>query len=71
MRAYGVQLTSSSTWLPATPNSGTSLVFDYQNPGGGGYRFNLKTSGLANGNYVLGYTIGSDTTVYTISFTVN
>ncbi|PYQ28513.1 MAG: hypothetical protein DMF56_14840 [Acidobacteria bacterium] len=69
--AYGVRLTSSSTWLPATPNSGTSLLFDYQSSGGGSYRFNLKTSGLAAGNYVLGYTIGSDTTVYTISFTVN
>ena len=69
--AYGVRLTSSATWLPATPNSGTSLLFDYQNSGGGSYRFNLKTTGLAPGNYVFGYTVGNDTTVYTISFTVN
>jgi hypothetical protein len=66
--AYGVRLVTSSTWLPANSNGNQGPAFQYQN--NGGYQFTLQTNGLAAGNYVFGYTVGADTTIYTISFTV-
>lgn len=68
--AYGVRLVSSVTWLPAQSNGNQGPIFDYQNAAGGSYQFTLKTTGLAAGNYVFGYKIGADATIYTISFTV-
>lgn len=65
--AYGVRLVTSSTWQPVPGNGGTS--FSYQNAQGGSYHFNLQANSLPAGNYVFGYTIGADTTIYTISFT--
>jgi len=66
--AYGVRLVTSSTWLPAPSNGNQGPLFQLQS--NGTYMFTLKTTGLAAGNYVFGYTIGADTTIYTISFTV-
>jgi len=66
--AYGVRLVTSSTWLPAASNGNQGPNFQFQS--NGTYQFTLQTSGLAAGNYVFGYTVGADTTVYTISFTV-
>lgn len=66
--AYGVQLVGSTTWQPAVSNGNQGPVFDFQN--NGTYMFTLKTNGLAAGNYVFGYTVGADTTIYTISFSV-
>jgi hypothetical protein len=65
--AYGVRLVTSSTWLPAQSNGNQGSNFQFQN--NGTYQFTLNTNGLAAGNYVFGYTVGSDTTIYTISFT--
>jgi hypothetical protein len=67
VKAYGVQLVGNTTWLPAPSNGNQSQFFDFQS--NGTYLFTLKTTGLAPGNYVLGYTVGNDTTIYTISFT--
>jgi len=68
--AYGVRLVTSSTWLPAQSNGNQGPIFDYQNASGGSYQFTLQSTGLAPGNYVFGYKIGADATIYTISFTV-
>jgi hypothetical protein len=65
--AYGVRLVTSSTWLPAQSNGNQGPNFQFQS--NGTYQFTLQTNGLAAGNYVFGYTVGADTTVYTISFT--
>jgi hypothetical protein len=61
---HGIRLVSSSTWQPWTPTA-----FEYQNAQGGSYRYNLQANPLPAGDYVLGYRIGNDATIYTISFT--
>jgi hypothetical protein len=66
--AYGVRLVTSSTWQPAVSNGNQGPNFQFQS--NGTYQFTLKTNGLAAGDYVFGYTVGADTTIYTISFSV-
>lgn len=69
--AYGYRLSSSPTWLPATPTGNNGMDFDFQNAGGGSYKFTLRTdSALAPGTYVLGYTIGADTTIHEVTFNI-
>lgn len=68
--AYGVRLTSSNTWLPAVSNGNQGLGFDFKNAQGGSYDFTLKTTGLAAGDYVLGYTVAGDPVIHTIPFAI-
>lgn len=67
--AYGVRLVSDTVWLPAeSTNSGTA--FRFQNAGGGSYLFNLKTTGLVSGSYVLGFRASGDSTIHEIPFSI-
>ncbi|HSP16264.1 MAG TPA: carboxypeptidase regulatory-like domain-containing protein [Thermoanaerobaculia bacterium] len=65
--AYGVQRIGSSTWLPAAPTGNNSPLFRSQN---GSYLFTLKTTGLASGDYVLGFTVNGDPTIHTVPFAI-
>lgn len=73
--AYGVRAANSSTWVPAEQSGGGSnpdLEFDFQNAGGGSYKFNLKTTGLAPGNYFFGFTVEGEPAgvIHEFAFTV-
>lgn len=68
--AYGVQLVGTTTWLPAPAPGNQGADFDFQNSSGGQYRFNLKTTGLAAGDYVLGFTVAGDPIIHTVPFTI-
>ncbi len=69
--AYGVRLTTSVTWLPAQSTGNGGTAFSFQNTQGGSYRFNLKTTGLAPGNYVLGFMVAGDPVLHEVPFTLN
>ena len=72
LSAYGIRLVSSSTWLPAQTTGNGDLEFDFQNAQSGSYKFNLKTTGVAPGNYVLGITIQGEPAgvIHEVPFTV-
>jgi hypothetical protein len=66
LTAYGFRLTSSVTWLPPNPTGN----LQFQNAQGGQYKYNLRTSGLAPGSYVFGFTVEGDPVIHEIPFTV-
>jgi hypothetical protein len=51
-------------------NPNNDFRFDPTLGSGGGYIFNLKTTGLATGSYTLNFTVGTDSTLYTAPFQV-
>jgi hypothetical protein len=54
---------------PQSPgNSNPGNLFTFNGGKGGGYEFDLKTTGMAAGNYVFYYKIGSDPTLYQLQF---
>ena len=55
--------------VKAKGNANPGNLFRYDDSLGG-YIFNLDTTGLAAGTYTLGYTIGTDPTVHTVTFTI-
>ncbi|HVR41660.1 MAG TPA: carboxypeptidase regulatory-like domain-containing protein [Thermoanaerobaculia bacterium] len=69
--AYGVRLTTSATWLPAQEaGGGSNLPLVFQNAGGGQYKYQLKTTGLAAGVYYFGFTIQNDPVIHLMQFTI-
>ncbi|HEV7920766.1 MAG TPA: carboxypeptidase regulatory-like domain-containing protein [Thermoanaerobaculia bacterium] len=69
--AYGVRLTSSSTYIAPETNGNGDLQFDFQNGGGASYKFNLSAKNLANGNYMLAFTVTNDPVIHEVAFTVS
>ena len=75
LHAVGVSLVTSETSGPAATDAGNSTPdsafrFDPSLGGTGGYRFNLKTDGLAPGTYRLSFTVGGDPHVYAAQFQI-
>jgi hypothetical protein len=50
------------------PNPDMDFRFGSTLGPGGGYIFNLKTTGLGSGNWVIQFTVGSDPTIHTLGF---
>ena len=69
--AYGVRSVTDPTWLPADTSGNGGSTFRFQTANGGQYQFNLKTTGLATGNYLFGYTVAGDPVIHTIPFSIN
>ncbi|HKO58750.1 MAG TPA: Ig-like domain-containing protein, partial [Thermoanaerobaculia bacterium] len=72
LTAYGIRLVSSSTWQAAQTTGNGDLEFDFQNAQSGAYKFNLKTTGVAPGSYVLGITVQGEPAgvIHEVPFTV-
>jgi hypothetical protein len=68
--AYGVRLTTSSTWIPVTSTGNSTTAFEYQSAQGGSYVYNLDTDGLAAGTYYFGFKVGNDPTIHTVTFSI-
>jgi hypothetical protein len=54
-----------------TANPGNNFRFDSTLGPRGGYIFNLNTSGLGKGKWVIQFVVGSDPTIYTLGFGIN
>ncbi|HYP52526.1 MAG TPA: hypothetical protein VEQ42_03240, partial [Pyrinomonadaceae bacterium] len=74
VQAAGVSLAPSGALGPVADagdaNAGQAFRFDPSLGSNGGYVFNLKTTGYAPGLYLLHFTIGGNTHVYTAQFRV-
>ncbi len=68
--AYGVRLVTSSTYLPPQANGNGGLQFDYQNAQGGSYKWNLSAKNLADGDYMLAFTVSGDPVIHEVPFKV-
>ena len=72
--AVGVALISTSVYGPVedagNANPDNNFRFDSTLTAGGGYVFNLKTTGLATGIYSLYFRVGSDPTLHAVQFQV-
>ena len=63
--------TSASETVNDSGNSNPDANFRFDaSLGGGGYIFNLKTTGLPTGTYKLGFTVDSDPGVHSVQFAV-
>jgi hypothetical protein len=64
--------TNASETINDAGNSNGDDNFRYEPTlgSGGGYIFNLKTTGLRTGSYLLGFTAGNDPAVHTVQFQV-
>jgi len=54
-----------------TANPNNNFRFDSTLGPSGGYIFNLNTSGLGEGNWVIQFTVGSDPTIQTLGFRID
>jgi hypothetical protein len=70
VRAYGVRNVNEVAWQPAEPSGDGGSLFLFQNANGGTYSFNLKTTGLPPGDYVLGFTADNDPVIHTVAFSL-
>ncbi|MDQ5837870.1 MAG: hypothetical protein M3379_13920, partial [Acidobacteriota bacterium] len=72
--AVGVALISTTVYGPVNDagnaNPDNNFRFDSTLTAGGGYVFNLKTTGLAAGVYNLYFRVGSDPTLHAVQFQV-
>ena len=68
--AYGVKSATGNVWLPVEQAGGSDLEFRFQNAQGGSYLFNLRTTGLTSGDWVLGFKAGADPTIHEIPFSL-
>jgi hypothetical protein len=72
--AVGVALVSTTAYGPVEDagdaNPDNNFRFDPTLTAGGGYVFNLKTTGLATGVYNLYFRVGSDPTLHAVQFQV-
>jgi hypothetical protein len=57
-----------STLAAADFNDAAKLIS--RTTAGGGYIFNLKTTGIPTGTYRLGFTVDADPAVYSVQFAV-
>jgi hypothetical protein len=74
VHALGVSPLTSTNYGPVNDagnsNPGQNFRYDPGLGAGGGYIFNLETTGFASGAYYLYFTVGSDTHVYTTQFQI-
>jgi hypothetical protein len=63
--------TSKPVVAAGTANPGNNFRFDSTLGPRGGYIFNLNTSGLGKGKWVIQFVVGSDPTIYTLGFGIN
>jgi hypothetical protein len=74
VHAVNVLQTSSSTTDPivsaGNANPDSDFRYDATQGPSGGYIFNLKTSGLGTGNYVIQFTVTGDPTLHSLAFGV-
>jgi len=69
--AYGISHDGGATWQPAVPSTGGPTFRFVAGDDDGNYRFNLRTTGLANGSYLLGYKASGDPTIHTSPFSIH
>jgi hypothetical protein len=63
--------TSKPVVAAGNANPGNNFRFDSTLGPTGGYIFNLNTSGLGKGKWVIQFTVGSDPTTYALGFAIN
>ncbi|MCU1246608.1 MAG: hypothetical protein JWN02_2518, partial [Acidobacteria bacterium] len=69
--AYGISNNGGLTWQTAVAASNGSQTFRFVPGDDGNYRFNLKTTGLANGSWLLGFKAAGDPTIHTAPFSIH
>jgi hypothetical protein len=69
--AYGISHNGGVTWQPAVAASNGSQTFRFVPGEDDNYRFNLKTTGLATGNWILGFKAEGDPTIHTAPFSIH
>jgi hypothetical protein len=63
--------TSKPVVAAGNANPGNNFRFDSTLGPRGGYIFNLNTTGLGKGKWVIQFVVGSDPTIYTLGFGIN